>query len=226
MTDQLSREARGIIEAARGAEDPTADDRARVHRALALRLAAGGAGAAVGGKALAFGFAGKAVVAAVVMGALGVGAFVALRTPAPLAPAPAAEPAAAPRTEAPRPNITPISVEPPTKPAPTRPPLARPRSRDRVSVMNASSLAEETAFLAGVREALRVHEPARALAQLDEYPRRFPAGILREEHLATRVQVLGALGRQREACAAARLFLQRWPRSPQADRVRAACDRP
>ena len=51
--DELSADARALLDGARGADEPTAGDRARVKRALMATLAAGGAAAAAATAALA-----------------------------------------------------------------------------------------------------------------------------------------------------------------------------
>jgi hypothetical protein len=288
--DDLSSEARSLIRAARLAEDPTAEDRARMRRGLALRLgvsagliagaSAGLAeGATAGGAAGAGGLGGATsgaggvsvsvagagvtgvsaaatklgltkllvVAASVSLGGAGVG-YLAARpgapSPRPVTPAPAAPvlPPAPPveRLRAPpapeavsAPVIAPVEAPPPAARV-----LARvergPRRKVATPVVEAAAapavsvsvLAEETGYLATARGELNAGRAVRALALLEDYPRRFPHGMLREEHAATQVLVLSELDRSVEACALARRFLERWPRSPLAEKVRAACRAP
>jgi hypothetical protein len=292
--DDLSSEARSLIRAARLAEDPTAEDRARMRRGLALRLgvsagliagaSAGLAeGATAGGAAGAGGLGGATsgaggvsvsvagagvtgvsaavtklgltkllvVAASVSLGGAGVG-YLAGRpgvpSPRPVRPAPAAPvlPPAPPveRLRAPpapeavsAPVVVPV-IAPVEAPPPAARVLARvergPRRKVATPVVEAAAapavsvsvLAEETGYLATARGELNAGRAVRALALLEDYPRRFPHGMLREEHAATQVLVLSELDRSVEACAHARRFLERWPRSPLAEKVRAACRAP
>jgi hypothetical protein len=61
---------------------------------------------------------------------------------------------------------------------------------------------------------------------LDAFAKEFPGGVLTEEALATRVSALCALGRVSEARAVGMRFVQRYPRSPVAARVRGSCAMP
>ncbi|KYF49516.1 hypothetical protein BE04_37450 [Sorangium cellulosum] len=76
---------------------------------------------------------------------------------------------------------------------------------------------------AGAQGALRAGDAGRALALLEEHAAEFRAGTLRQERMAARVFALCALGRIDEARAEAARFLRDAPRSPLAERVRAAC---
>ena len=67
------------------------------------------------------------------------------------------------------------------------------------------------------------HEPARALALLDEHARKFPAGVLGEEAEAERVRALCDAGRGAEARALAAKFVAAHPRSIHVARVESAC---
>ena len=88
-------------------------------------------------------------------------------------------------------------------------------------------LAEETALLASSNAQLRAGDARRALSLLDDYDRRYPAGVLREEVLATRVIARCQIGLEPDAAArrAANAFLTRHPASPLAPRVRSSCGR-
>ncbi len=66
-------------------------------------------------------------------------------------------------------------------------------------------------------------DPTRALARVDALRTSFPRGAHVEEREALRVLCLCALGRVVEAGLGARRFLETWPTSPQAPRVRASC---
>jgi hypothetical protein len=88
-------------------------------------------------------------------------------------------------------------------------------------------LAEETALLAESNAELRGGDAHRALSLLDDYDRRYPGGVLREEVLATRVIARCQMGLTPDATSrqAADLFLRRHPASPLAPRVRSSCGR-
>ncbi len=87
----------------------------------------------------------------------------------------------------------------------------------------APTLAEETEALRGVRRALAAGEPARALELLQAYERRFAAGVLVEERGALRVIALCEADLRAQGRAEARRFLERYPSSALATRVREAC---
>jgi outer membrane protein assembly factor BamD (BamD/ComL family) len=91
----------------------------------------------------------------------------------------------------------------------------------------ANRLAEETALLAASNAELRAGDARRALALLKDYDRRYPAGVLREEVLATRVIARCQIGQAPDAASrrAAEAFLARHPASPLAPRVRSSCAR-
>ena len=71
--------------------------------------------------------------------------------------------------------------------------------------------------------ALRSGNANGALSKLESYDRRFPGGMLRAEADAARVFALCGAGRADKARAAAARFAQRYPSSPAAARVQAAC---
>ena len=87
----------------------------------------------------------------------------------------------------------------------------------------ARTLADELQLVRAAQEALRNHEPARALTLLDEHAARFPLGLLREERSAARVFALCALDRRDDARTEAARLLREAPNSPHANRVRSSC---
>ena len=124
-----------------------------------------------------------------------------LKAPAP--PPPVAAPPPAPRPRRPR---APVAValaparEAPSPVATPRPPAPGPAPSSRPAAP--SPLAEEVETIAhGVRKLRRDHDPAGALAALDRYRTRFPAGTMAREAERLRVEALVALGRRREALA-------------------------
>jgi hypothetical protein len=130
----------------------------------------------------------------------------------------------------------PLPVEPPAQAyaapsvrrAPTTAPVASssaavepPRAVPREDTLEA-----ETRRLREAHGALQNGDPGRALALLEAQSIDFAEGKLAEERAAARVLALGKLGRAAEASAEAERFLRENPRSPLADRVRAACAAP
>jgi outer membrane protein assembly factor BamD (BamD/ComL family) len=88
----------------------------------------------------------------------------------------------------------------------------------------AKPLAYEIAALDTARSALRARQPARALAAVDDYARRFPRGVLAQEATVVRIEALTALGNRAEAERLGRSFLALHPGSPLAQRVRSVLD--
>jgi hypothetical protein len=145
------------------------------------------------------------------------------------APSPAAALAPAPRPRRPRASVAvalaPAREDPPAERAPSTAPAPRPVAAAPPPVAAApppeaappaptpdpappvrpaapSPLAQEVAAIAdGVRKLRREHDPAGALAALDRYRARFPAGAMARESERLRVEALVALGRRREALA-------------------------
>jgi outer membrane protein assembly factor BamD (BamD/ComL family) len=129
----------------------------------------------------------------------------------------------------------PIPAPAPTlAPAPVAVARERPVARAHAHVaapvreeVPANRLAEETALLAASNAELRNGDARGALALLNDYDRRYPSGVLREEVLATRVIARCQLGPEPDTTArhAADAFLTRHPASPLAPRVRSSCAR-
>jgi TolA-binding protein len=101
--------------------------------------------------------------------------------------------------------------------APSQPPaVSAPQRSD--------TLAEEIVALDEARSALRDRQPARALAAIDDYARRFPGGMLGQEAAVLRIEALMAKGDRAEAARFGRRFLAAYPASPLAPRVRTMLD--
>jgi hypothetical protein len=162
------------------------------------------------------------------------GGFVAWRAQRAMGPAPVVAPAV---VAPPAPVVVPAapSVEPSAPAVEPPAPASRPVHRARVApathaeaaITPVNHLAEETALLASANAELRRGDARRALALLDDYDRRYPAGVLREEVLATRVIARcqqGQAGASSAARRAASAFLARHPASPLASRVRTSCE--
>jgi hypothetical protein len=86
-----------------------------------------------------------------------------------------------------------------------------------------SSLAVELAMLQRARRALNADNGRLALGIVQELDERFPKGVLVEERSATRILSLCQLERVADARRAAREFLERYPSSVYAERVRQSC---
>jgi hypothetical protein len=217
--------AGGITAIAASTASGTASGAAGTAAAGGATGAAVGGAAAGGGAGLTAGIAAplaKLLVPLAVLVAGGIGGTIAWRAKAPVvvtvpvvAPAPAVVVAAPPA-------LAPLPTPVERAPARHRVHVAAP-ARD-VEVMPANRLAEETALLAAANAELRGSDARRALALLDGYETRYPAGVLREEVLATRVIARCDLG-DANARRAADMFLTRHAASPLAPRVRTSCAR-
>jgi TolA-binding protein len=140
---------------------------------------------------------------------------VAERSPAPVIAEPPAvvQPA---RDSSERPAAVPSARERPLSPAP-----ASPRSS---SSAGSSGIQEQIALIDRARGAVAAHQPAAALAALDEYQRRYPGGVLVQEAALLRIESLLARGDKATAARLGRQFLQHYPRSPMAARVKTLID--
>lgn len=114
--------------------------------------------------------------------------------------------------------------------APGPPPELRaptPRRRESPAAPvpeDTEDLAAEMQRMRAAQLALGAGDPAGALAHLEDYARRFPAGQLQEEAQALRAIALCKTERRDEGRAVARSFLAARPGSMFAERVRAACE--
>jgi hypothetical protein len=114
-----------------------------------------------------------------------------------------------------------LAAEQPTGSATTLPAPDPPALPAASAYRPKDRLAAEVALLSRATRDLRTDRPTEALNALDEYRRKFPKGLLAEEHRAARAQALCALGRFDEANARlAELPAQ----SPLAAQARRFCD--
>lgn len=104
---------------------------------------------------------------------------------------------------------------PRTRLRPSRPPAGR---RDA-----APRPLEETELMTRARSALHAKQPRKALKLLEVHQRQFPGGILAEERMASMVLALCELGDDTAANREANRFLERYPHSPSAARLRTGC---
>jgi hypothetical protein len=91
----------------------------------------------------------------------------------------------------------------------------------QAAAANEKSIRDERAILEGVRAALDKGDGAKALAQLDKHDREFPGGLFGPESRILRIEALSVTGKEGDALASANEFLESYPHSPQADRVRS-----
>jgi hypothetical protein len=243
--NDIEARAQALLDVARSAHNPTADDRDRVRVALgaalgpaasigsgtALSEAAGrAADVSLGVKALST----KVIVGGSLIGAVGLGGgYVALtgaQPPADDPPAVQATQAAAVAAPAPKPELVtgaPDELSPmPDEPAaePPSPESATTRAPTTASTATShSSLAEEIALLRQAQQALGKSQAERSLSLLDEMAARHPNGQMGEEAAAARVLALCGAGRVAEARAQAGRFLSAYPGSVLAQRVRSSC---
>jgi Meckel syndrome type 1 protein len=92
---------------------------------------------------------------------------------------------------------------------------------DAVAGVGGAALAREVARLRGARASLVAGAPSAALQALDRYAHEFPAGALRAEAAALRIEAVAMLGDETRVRHLAADFLGRFPTSPLAARVRA-----
>jgi hypothetical protein len=99
-----------------------------------------------------------------------------------------------------------------------RPGPTRPTTRTA-----SDSLLEEVSLLGKATQELNGGRPDDALKTLAEHERRFPAGSLAEERVATRVEALCALGRGTEAKGEVAKLIRIRPRSSYLEHARTVC---
>lgn len=109
----------------------------------------------------------------------------------------------------------------PTVPTTRERPLSPPRGS---SSAGSTGIQEQIALIDRARGAVAARQPAAAMAALDEYQRRFPRGVLGQEATLLRIETLLARGDRAGAARLGRQFLERYPRSPMAARVKTLID--
>jgi tetratricopeptide (TPR) repeat protein len=124
------------------------------------------------------------------------GRWVAAPAPTPArpaaAPAPAAPPAAPVLAPAPEPSVEPA-------PEPRRHVAHAPRPHETAAPAEDPVVAESRLLATALQDLRQRHDAQAALAALDDYERRFPAGALAPEATAARIDALLALGRRAQA---------------------------
>lgn len=128
-----------------------------------------------------------------------------------------APPIAAPVTPAPVVEIDTPANDTPAAPAQRSGSIARTSPAPVVS----ASLSEQVAAMDRARAALDSGDTKSAIALVDAYEARFSDGAFRQEAELVRVEALSKSGEHAKAAAAGKQFLQAYPKSPHAARVRA-----
>lgn len=246
--DELSQGARSLLAAADSYDDPTADDAARVRRAVLTRVGAIGLTAAVvtagstQAKAASVMSIAAKLTAALAVTAGGVAATwtyvhhdsepAAITVPAPIkATAPAVKPVAPP---VPAPS-EPAAISPEDVALEVAPVVKSPRALPRAPRVEDKSepapakpeptpadLEAEMRLIRGADSALRAGRASEALTLLAQHQAEHPHASLAHEREGLRAIANCQLGAAGSSSAAER-FLSRAPRSPLAPRLRSAC---
>jgi hypothetical protein len=216
----LSPETEEVLRRARTGERMPSTHKRRLKGAVLARIAFASTATLAAGQVTvsAMGLAAKAVVGIALMGSIGAGSYLALRSSRydALAPTPRVADAI-PAVFAP---VAPLNVVPVPVPPPPTSRARRPIER-RVAAAEPSTLAQETTLLRDADRALRAGDTTAALSLLDEHAARFPRGALAPERSAERLIVFCQVGAA-DSRAVAR-FLAAYPGSPVAARVKRAC---
>lgn len=221
----LSLKGQALVRAGQRAYQPTNADRERLLGQLRTQLgdAALPADMSTTASAAAAGSSLWPVISLVVVGVgiLGGALFYAWPRGAGQDHLPQTQPAPAVAMPQPIEPIAAPSAEQPTISVPTPPAAVRPALTVSSGFRPKDRLAAEVAILSRATRDLRAERPAEAVKALDEYRRKFPKGLLSQEHRAARAQALCALGRFDEANAK----LAELPKqSPLALRAKQYCD--
>ena len=221
--DHLGEEAQALIEATLDAYEPTASNRAQVRWGVDRRLSSRPVvGVSLRHRRVLVALA----AAAIVLVGVGVAGAFAWRVTAGdserAEPVPARKVA---RMRSAQAGLKPTLRDGETEPSSPEPPAPVASAPRRVSRATSPSgdLAAETALIARAQAATNRGEGEEALRLLEQYDRRFSQGALAEERAAAHVFALCSSGQRGMARDEAARFLARWPRSPQAARVRSAC---
>jgi hypothetical protein len=223
---ELSPEARGLVDDWHAVLRPSADDRARIASALAVRLGAAvfalpqHASAAASKPAVVWQSL-STIVAGVSVGILTIGAtYLAALSSSDVTTAPhsaKSSPAAVATASL---GAVPVSSAANVDEALDAPAPATVPQRKQLL---ADPLAAEVAILSKATTALRAGNASESLSLVEEHQRRFPNGRLAEERRAARVQALCALGKLAAAEAELARLAQSAPHSPHLARAQRAC---
>jgi hypothetical protein len=240
-----------LIELLRRSDEPTAADRDRIRKNVALQLTAGATVAAtwvvaehgswlLRGGSLAAWLKGATLATILVGAGIATTHFWSVSSP----PPPAVEtqiPAVNVRTVERQGEVFPSKGEnaPPSTPkteTSETPPVddtvvtnskrtGSPTVTTKNQAYSASTgnLEAELVLIGQAQRALKAGQPGEALRSLDEHQRRFPAGVLSFERAGVRTVALCQSGRLDEGRTAARNYLRKVPNSVLSKRIRVAC---
>ncbi len=250
--NRLSEDASRVLDSARRALMPDAEDKARNRARLGALVAAGalpsvelpaGADLATAPSSASGGFLqalahspGHFLAAAALVGGIGFGSgyLVGQKSgvsrddgsaagPSPARAAPATVATSAPnQAESKRARESLDAIDPAPAPTANRAAASLP-PRPEPATNGSAKLAEEVELLRAAQQELRSGNPSGALHLLDELAQKHPEGALLEEREAARVIAQCASGRSAGAMNAARAFLKGYPRSAYSGRVRSGC---
>ena len=236
---ELSQRARDVLESARGADEPTLADQARVRDAMLAKIG-GAAGAATVSETSALA---TAALKWGVVGLVGVGLVVGglllsrLKNNADIVPVRSpsvatAQPELHTSVATPTPAIAAPKSQVNTQP-PKLTPAAKRRPRPKRSTQSKSpaaskvratgNLREEAQLIARAQRALRAGDHGGAMSVLKEHRKTYPRGVLVQERMGLEILALCGLGHTKAAQARSESFLARWPTTPIAERLRRSC---
>jgi hypothetical protein len=240
--NELTPQAKELVESHRRSRVLPRADRERMKRKLMLRVATLGAGTAATGTAMGMSLVSKiALVALGITAAAGTGGLsvwaLRARTPAEVMAPSHASPPMAPQIVEPAPVATPEGSVNPADVAPmenghsehakktARRTLAPASPSPAATQVVAVDPEPELRVLRQAREDLRAGRPESAYRLLDEYGRQNSVGMLGQERKALSAIALCQWQPGPEAEARASEFLRTSPDSPLAKRVRTACEK-
>jgi hypothetical protein len=239
--NDLSPEARAIVEGSRNADVLSGADRERLKQGVFLRLATAGAATATTGTAAGMSLVAKLALTAIAVTVLGGGALSVWQLRRPTAkPTVTARPSSS--TEAPA-TVLPLPEEQhQDAPVPAASLAAESGGRHdgaKKAIRRAPAIAQppsvasaaagpldpepELRVLRQAREDLRAGLAENAYRRLGDYDRQHGQGVLAQERQALTVIALCKWRPGSEAQARAAEFLRSAPESPLADRVRSEC---
>jgi len=119
-------------------------------------------------------------------------------------------------TSAPPAASTPMAAE---SAPPPEAPVAAPAPRPSAAPGSARDLREQIAWLDRVRVAVRAGDGTSALAELSQYPRKFPRGEFAQEVTVLKVEALVQNGQLAAARSLGNKFVNAHPESPHVERI-------
>lgn len=240
MKDELNSDARRLVDLARTARSPNADDRQRVAKRLAGQLAMAGAAATGATKLAAAAPAGKALGGSLLSGvglklaaagaiAAGVAAVWVWKAPASAPSAPIPDQAASivpPRAEAPARAIPAASASVTTEPVDVpraKPPVPSAAPATARPTHSADELVAEAALLHEAQLAWRAGRSDQALSLAQQHARRFPRSQLANERDVLLVLSLCQSGQTKAAKQIGARLLRTSKGSPWYQSVAGSC---